>query len=415
MRNIHIIPFVLLLLAIASSCQKDETSSNDFLEPISLHLTYQQLGQTQVYQAPPVVTMTNNTEQITSTFQCDNMGHVVLEHLLPGEYTLNVTSQLTAKEMKLITGNEDATKGSLSGFLSNLKLKAGMHYDLKELKLIVSSSHPIILKELYYAGSRTASGMTYRNDGFYTIHNNSIDPVDIGDYYIASVENFGGRGVAGPLWPGETTGYYQHIYAMVVWKIVSGNNHQLLQPGEDAVIAVMGAPHNKNAEYNLNSPVDLSNADYEAYIANSSNNYPDFSAKNMQLIFWPDFAYLWRISVFGQGMVLLKATSEEMAGFEAVTLPESFQDPFEDEQYWLCKKIPIKYVMDAVDLIENKTTTNTKRFPPVLDAGAATVGAIYEGKSVIRKVQETRGKIIIYQDTNNSTEDFEINDTPLSK
>jgi hypothetical protein len=177
----------------------------------------------------------------------------------------------------------------------------------------------------------------------------------------------------------------------------------------------MAAPHNKNTDYNLNSPVDLSNADYEAYISNPSNSYPDFKAKNMKLVFWPSFSYLWRISVFGQGIVLIKATEEEMSSFETVTLPESFQDPFEDEEYWLCKKIPNKYVVDAVDLSENKTSTISKRFPPSLDAGVASVEATYNSKSVIRKVQKQEGDFIIYQDTNNSSEDFEINDKPLSK
>ncbi|MEG1838170.1 MAG: DUF4876 domain-containing protein, partial [Bacteroidaceae bacterium] len=108
-------------------------------------------------------------------------------------------------------------------------------------------------------------------------------------------------------------------------------------------------------------------------------------------------------------------SKSEFSQFETVTLPESLQDPFESEEYWLCKKIPTEYVIDAVDLIQNKTTTITKRFPPVLDSGFATVASTYGGVSVVRKVLSTEGNRIIYQDTNNSTEDFEVNDKPLSK
>ena len=82
---------------------------------------------------------------------------------------------------------------------------------------------------------------------------------------------------------------------------------------------------------------------------------------------------------------------------------------------FLHRKVPNDYVIDAVDLIQNKTTSVTKLFPPSLDAGFATVEGIYLGKSVIRKVASQEDGIEILQDTNNSTADFEVNDTPLSR
>ena len=133
----------------------------------------------------------------------------------------------------------------------------------------------------------------------------------------------------------------------------------------------------------------------------------------MELAFWPSYAYLWRMGVFGQGMVLVKATREEFAGFETVTLPETFQDPFESDEYWLCKKVPNEFVMDAVDIIQNSTVSNTKRFSPALDSGFATVGDTYCGKSIIRRT--AGGSDGILMDTNNSSVDFEINDHPLSR
>ena len=114
-------------------------------------------------------------------------------------------------------------------------------------------------------------------------------------------------------------------------------------------------------------------------------------------------------------MVLVEATPEEFALFEKVTLPETFQDPFEDEEYWNCLKVPYDNVVDAVDLIQNETATGTKRFSPKLDAGFATVARIYAGLSVRRKsLPSTDGRVRL-QDTNNSTADFEINEKPLSE
>lgn len=403
------------MILLFASCKSDDGESSGFLDLANIHIVYKQLGESVKYTNPPKITFTNNTEQIVSAYQCDEMGNASIEKLLPGEYSINVSCVLTSQEVAMVIGNPYSNKGTLTGSLNNFKLRAGEKIDFSSLPIMVSASNQVILKELYYAGSRTPSNMTYRNDGFYTIHNNSLEPVSLSDYYIASVENYGGKGIAGPLWLGEESGNYKNIYAMTIWKIVSGGDNVKLAPGEDAVIAVMGAAHNKNSEYNLSSPVDLSDADFEAYVSSSSNTYPDFKARNMQLIFWPSYSYLWRISVFGQAIVLIKATDDEMKGFETVTLPESFQDPFEDEEYWLCKKIPLKYIMDAVDLAENATSTISKRLPPVLDSGVATVGTTYSGKSVIRKVQSVSDNVIIYQDTNNSSEDFEINEKPLTK
>ncbi|MEG2514666.1 MAG: DUF4876 domain-containing protein, partial [Bacteroidaceae bacterium] len=330
--------------------------------------------------------------------------------------TINVTGKLTAEEATEATGETASNDANLVGFISNVKLKQTADVSLDKIKLMLPPPSALILKELYYAGSHTPSGGNYRNDNFYSIYNNTATPISLNDIYISSIESYGGFNVAGPLWPGEVVGEYKNIYAQAVWKVIADDAIPVfIQPGQTVIIAGMAAPHNKEEQYNLNSPVDLSIADYEAYSPDPSNKFADFAAPNMLRSFWPDYVDLWRISVFGQGIALIQASKSEFSQFETVTLPESLQDPFESEEYWLCKKIPTEYVIDAVDLIQNKTTTITKRFPPVLDSGFATVASTYGGVSVVRKVLSTEGNRIIYQDTNNSTEDFEVNDKPLSK
>jgi predicted ABC-type ATPase len=56
---------------------------------------------------------------------------------------------------------------------------------------------------------------------------------------------------------------------------------------------------------------------------------------------------------------------------------------------------------------------NMKRIPGFVDAGGTSVETTYIGKSVSRKVIGKRADgTPIYQDTNNSTNDFQVNDTP---
>ena len=397
------------------ACRVDEAPRSYYVDPIDLHLTYADFGVTRQFTYPLELTLTNNSEQFEYRLTSDLWGKVRLENLLPGEYAISVTGRLTAQEVAEITGDPDAAEWTLTGYLSQINLKLGMPNVIEGLALASSQSGTVIFKELYYAGSRTPSDGQYRNDGFYSIHNNSKFPAPLDDIYIGYMEHYGGFNQAPPLWPGEELGNYSHVYIKALWKILKKGESASLDPGETAVIAVMAAPHNKDAQYNLSSPVDLSSADYEAYVDDAENPYPDFPAKNMQMTYWPDYGYLWRISVFGRGMVLIKATADEVAGFEEVVLPPGFWAAGESEEYYYNLKVPNSYVIDAVDLIQNKTTSVTKLFPPSLDAGFATVEGIYLGKSVIRKVVSNEDGVEILQDTNNSTADFEVNDAPLSR
>jgi hypothetical protein len=87
----------------------------------------------------------------------------------------------------------------------------------------------------------------------------------------------------------------------------------------------------------------------------------------------------------------------------------------------LYAKIPIRYVLDAVEGVDNESKMNSKRLPGVLDAGITWVGASYNGLSVSRKLSlDENGDTIkyengayIYQDTNNSTDDFERGLQPI--
>ena len=52
-------------------------------------------------------------------------------------------------------------------------------------------------------------------------------------------------------------------------------------------------------------------------------------------------------------------------------------------------KIPISYVLDAVECIDNATAVNAKRVPAALDAGMTYVGSTYCGLSVARPFSST--------------------------
>lgn len=398
------VSYILLALCMVllNSCWTDPVPENCFVPSFRILLAWGDYGNGKDFSEEASLVLTNTTEQYTYNLKAAIDGSVSVDGIMPGNYTINVSASADGKP--------------LAGFVSDVIFTVNDKPADLTLSLFAVSTSPVIFKELYYAGSLTPAGVYYRNDNFYSIVNNTADPVDIGDLYIGMTENFGGLGETGPLWPGEVQGQYGSVYLKSLWKIVPYGDTFVMDPGSTAVIATMAAAHNKDASFNLNSPVDLSSADFEAYVPDPENRYPDFEAKNMSMVFWPAYSFLWRMGVFGQGMVLVKASDEDFLKFDRVTLPSTFWDPFEIEEYWDCLKIPNSYVVDAVDLIQNEMVTNTKKFSPEVDAGYATVGKIYAGISVIRRVLKTEtGGRKVYKDTNNSTADFIINEKPLSE
>jgi len=111
--------------------------------------------------------------------------------------------------------------------------------------------------------------------------------------------------------------------------------------------------------------------------------------------------------VMGSGLVIFKSDSPE--ALEKVTEPNSTSST-------LYVKVPKENVIDALDAAASSSATpDVKRIPTNLDAGMKSVNAAYTGTSLRRKVKnEINGRKILI-DTNNSTNDFEVNNTPNPK
>lgn len=407
---------LLILLTAASlqlsGCWVDKDAEQQLVDGLSLHFTCGVFGDSEQFSTPLNITMYNSTEQFSYSFVSGLDGSLTVDGVMPGQYSINISGVLTPEEAEKI-GKRSARY--ISGYIGNVGLHIGETPQPYSEELSQIDSDSVIFKELYYAGSPTPNNGTYRNDNFYSIYNNSDMPVDISNLYIAINEHYGNFGEPSPLWQGEESGNYKNVYLKSVWKIVSGDDSYIMNPGQTVVIASMAAPHNRSEAYNPLSPVDLSSADFEAYVNDPENKYPNFSARDMEMAFWPDYSYIWRCSVFGRGLVLVMAPKDEFSSFEQVSLPETFWSAGEGEEYYRCLKVPYSYVVDAVDLIQNETVSATKLFNAPIDAGFATVGGIYNSLSVRRKVQSVVEGREVLMDTNNSSVDFEINDKPLSE
>lgn len=333
------------------------------------------------------VKFNNYSEGYETTKETDATGFVKTDDIIPGIYSVTVSAEIS----------HNGFSYNFNGNLVNVSILK--NEEQFTVDVTASRSGNIVLKEIYYCGSKTVSGGTYFRDQFYEIYNNSnsvqyLDGLCIGSMLpLTATANL-------PVWPDEYKD--DHVFFGTIWQVPGSGQEYPLQPGESAIIAQMADNHQREA-LNPACPVNLITAEFETYV-NSTVLIKDNPAVNMEIAFWPRPTPQWLVTVFG-GAYAIFYPEEEIN-------PNTYVSPI--GQTTMAKQVKISQIVDAVELVNDQTKMQLKRVPALLDAGATTVEATYCGKSVSRKIRETlEDGRIIYMDTNNSSEDFQVNDTPV--
>lgn len=380
--------FATMVFTIVSCDQYKDVSGLDKIEPLSATVEINfDLG---VAPTPDTlhVQLMNFAERYVVNTTVNTGEKVVISDILPGIYTITVSSEKS----------EDGFTYNYAGNAVNI----GIVEDGENIKVDVGASRSgaLVFKEVYYSGSRTITGGSYFRDQFYEIYNNSETVQNVRGLSIALINPLTATANR-PVWPGSDADKY--VYAINIWQVPDTTDFPL-NPGESIVIAQMGDNHKKE-NLNPNSPVNLLSAEFETLVRTTAL-IQDNAAINMTMAFWPSPTPQWLTTVFGGAFVLFFPTEpiNPNSSTEVVS-PVGLTT----QNY----RIPIDIVVDALENVGNPNQMELKRMPAVLDAGAATVDGTYVAKSVARKVKETLpdGRVILY-DTNNSTNDFEVMDTP---
>lgn len=391
-----------ILLAAASiflfSCSEmDEVKDVEKIQPLNTTISVN-VKLPDGVPAPTSYTykLNNFTDKIEIIKTGDGSGTITLDDVIPGIYTINVSSEVTTADFTYNFNGSVANKQLLT---DNQKV---------DVDVAASKSGNILLKELYYCGSKTPSGGSYFRDQYYEVYNNSNSVQYLDGLCIGNINPLTATASL-PSWPGENPDDY--LYFITVWQVpgvpqsLEGSTHNYpLQPGESAIIAQMADNHQRE-ELNPNCPVNLLEAEFETYLQTTAI-IKDNPAINMKMAFWPRPTYQWLVTVFGGAYAIFYPDHE--------IDPNEYTSPINRTDK--CCKISIDCVVDAVELVNDESKMKLKRMPAVLDAGATTVSGIYCGKSVTRKIKSTlEDGRVIYQDTNNSTEDFEVADKPVPR
>ncbi len=345
------------------------------------------------------VTCTNNNEtyKVEATLGADNK--VRVPNLIPGVYNVSIKGKKIGSDDLAYTMAGDSMRLEVLDNVAQVKI---------DVKGLIAS--PIIIKEVYFANSKSNTGGSYLFDQFYELYNNSEDGETIyldGLYFCDIVPMTATTTL--PKWP-DGVNTKDNVFCSRVWKFPGDGDDYPLKPGESCVMAQRATNH-KAA--NNASPTDNTSAEFEFCMGNPLY---DYAADNMSHVFYNGNAAIgtvpqWLTSVFGGAYALFRVPAGETYDPATITSQKSQQAT---GTTWYAI-LPIRYILDAVEAGHNETMLAAKRIPSVLDAGMTYVGATYCGLSVCRKMIE--GETLPdgspkLMDTNNSTDDFDRMLTP---
>lgn len=403
--NIYMI-LTLVVLAVVSCDRFKEADEALEIKPLDVSVKLSIDVPNMASAEGLVVKIVNNAEGYS--YRKEFSGEEVsVSDVIPGVYTISVSG--TAKDT-------EGAEYYINGNSVNKALYAGessVSITMQGLKV-----SPLVFKEIYYCGSKPPVGFSYFRDQFYEIYNNSSEVQYLDGVYFAHLYPTNATRKL-PVWP-ESDGN-KYCYGERVWKFPGNGTQYPLQPGESAVIAQFAANHQLEI-YNPNSPVDCSHAEFEFNMNNA--NFPDQPAIDMQHVYYNGKGEMGTVPqyltpVFGSAYVIYRVPAGDT--WDPVNNLDLQADDLSTSSVERKARIPISYVLDAVEAVNNDTYADAKRIPAVLDAGVTTVGETYCGLGIMRKVSLTEdgdtirreNGALIFQDTNNSTDDFERRVVPM--
>ncbi|MGB0591841.1 MAG: DUF4876 domain-containing protein [Myxococcota bacterium] len=237
----------------------------------------------------------------------------------------------------------------------------------------------LLIEEFYYSGASPGGGADhYFSDQFIELVNTTDRPLDVSGVMVADVS-----GAAGAINPGMQPDSYRETHpALVVmesvWRIPEG---VALAPQGRLIVAHDGTNHQPF------STIDLSGADFEAYVAEHGKDDDHPTVQNLESVVF-NGGYDWLMTVFGPSVVVLAP------GTPLGSVPGVFGE---------LPTAPTSAVLDGVEAVMDGESGAFKRLPDTVDSGFLWVSGTYVGESLHRRKNGNS-----WQDTNDSWADFEV-------
>ena len=343
------------------------------------------------------VVFNNFSEGIETLVEVDNNG-VAMAQVIPGIYNITVRS----------TQKYDGKSYILNGLAQNVALTENVTTSNDKYAISIQPllGSPLCIREIYYAGSPGG----YFRDQFYEVYNNGEEVVYLDHICLAHlVPEYPTSSL--PEWPAKD-GVDKYAYAVTLWQIQGDGDDYPLQPGESVVLAQEAADHTQIETWAGFGLINTTKVEWECWSGNEQRVNDE--VPNLPYVFWSGYInkMQWMTSVDGSAMALYQPGQNLEYGSDYWQLGVTTQHKVGSSQQYV--RIPVGDIYDAVECIPTSEDLDMKRIPGILDSGATSVDGYYNGKSVSRKVIDYREDgTPIFQDTNNSTADFEVFDAPM--
>lgn len=320
---------------------------------------------------------------------------------------------------------------------------------LTELKLTESNAGNLIIKELYVGGCPKDDGSGYfQMDKYVILYNNSDKQMKVDNLCLGMVQPYNAQGtnkdyIEGKLiyenenWIPAGTGIWYYPGTLIV------------EPRKDVVIALNNATINTNTyslSVDFNSPDYYCTYDLDAY--KNDSYYPAPDATIPRKNYWSAVHYgkgnAWSLSNSSPAFFIFQTKGVS---------PREFANNQENTNYYggnpndvnTRKMIPVEWILDGIEIFTSSSDKNQKRLTSKVDAGQTYLtnkqgyssyrnvdkkateaikenagklvynynkGTLTDNKNstdpsgIDAEASVKNGAIIVYQDTNNSTNDF---------
>jgi hypothetical protein len=282
------------------------------------------------------------------------------------------------------------------------------------LPMNVSKTGQIIIKEFYYGGCLDpATSKSYTKDQYILLYNNSdrvayLDSLCIG---VAHPYNAPTNGRLSDWVKPGTSELRDSVPNITFGWLFPGNGTQYpLQPGEEAVVSLNAINHKAS----VTSSVNLGKPGYWAMydpILTRMHSAPEAGVNIVDCYWKMGSATSFVVSTLSPALFIYRMGGKSAAQFieDTYTLHPNTPNNRNTDVLMIDKEL----IIDGVECF--RSVTDTKRLRPEIDNGFAMTPGSGQGYSVHRKIDEAAtakaGGRIVYQDTNNSSNDFEVRPT----
>lgn len=393
--------FILLICLLLGACNWFEGSNpySDTLHNMQVCLKYPE-GYEEYVRAGAQVMVENVNTGSSYLASTDGSGRAALK-ASEGLYRLRASD----------VGTDDIFNGSVDKFL--LKSDASVTVPLTH-----SKAGRIVIKEIYCGGCmKSPEQGTYQADQYIILHNNYPQVQYLDSLCFGTLAPYNSNANNPFLTRDPETGeavlpdFLPVIQA--VWQFPGNGSSFPLAPGEDAVLCLRGAiDHHKSYPLSVNldrkgyfvcyNQTYFPNVSYHPAPGNNiePDHYLDVVVKTGQ-------ANAYTFSLNSPTAVLFRGPAGMTMKEYVQTSGAIIQVPGSSSDRVVV--VQPEWVVDAVEVFNGASSSNSKRLLPSLDAGYAVLSGTYLGHTLFRNVDEETSSSMGYEilmDTNNSSIDF---------